>query len=237
METLGIIQARGGSKGVPGKNIRSFAGKPLIAWTIEEALKATRLTRVVVSTDDEEIARIAKEYGAEVPFMRPAELASDSAKSIGLLQHALLWLKEQESYEPDAVVQLKPTNPLRKAQTIDACVEAFSKDESLDSLITVTKASHHPLKTWKFVDDLLVPFVPEDVYGIKESAKAPRQSLPEAYANNSAVHVIRPRTILEKGSSVGTRVGGFVLGREESMNIDDLLDFEIAEFLHRRITS
>lgn len=229
MNILAIIQARGGSKGIPGKNIKPLLGKPLIAWTIEAAKKSKLVTRVIVSTDDEKIAAIARAAGAEVPFVRPAELAADQAKSIGLLQHALRWLKENENYRADAVVQLKPTNPLRTADHIDQCVREFLKDPGLDAVITIVKVPIHPLKMWRLDDnDYLTPFVPEAVFGIKESAKAPRQTLPEAFGNNSCVHVINPKTILEKNSSIGTKVKGVVLTREESINIDEPLDFQIA---------
>jgi CMP-N-acetylneuraminic acid synthetase len=233
MEILAIIQARGGSKGVPGKNIKMLCGKPLIAWTIEAAKQATLVNRVIVSTDDADIARVAKEWGAEVPFTRPAELASDSAKSIGLLEHALHWLQENEAYTPDAIVQLKPTNPLRTAAHIDASVEKYSAGHGvLDAVITVVKAPIHPLKTWR-VDEagLLVPFIPEEVFGIKEASKSPRQSLPEAYGNNSCVHVINTKTILEKHSSIGTKVGYVELSKEDSINIDEPFDFMIAELV------
>lgn len=234
MNVLAIIQARGGSKGIPGKNIKPLCGKPLIAWTIEMAKKAKTVTRVIVSTDDQEIARIAKKYGAEVPFLRPAELASDGAKSVGLLEHALTFLKEKEGYSADAVVQLKPTNPLRTAETIDRCVKLYKKSPGIDAVITVVKAPIHPLKCWKFCGEFVEPFVPESVFGITEASKTPRQKLPEAYGNNSCVHVINPKTILEKHSSIGTKVKGIILSREESVNIDEPIDFEIAEILMKK---
>jgi CMP-N,N'-diacetyllegionaminic acid synthase len=234
MEVLAIIQARGGSKSVPRKNIRPLAGKPLIAWTIEAAKTAKMVTRVIVSTDDEEIAQVSREFGAEVPFLRPAELATDEAKSVGLLSHALDWLAAHEGYRPDAVVQLKPTNPLRRAEHIDACAQLFFESPGYDSLITVTKTPAHPLKTWKFDGNVLVPFIPEDVFGIKEAAKLPRQMLPEAFIQNSCVHVIAPSTILTKGSSIGTKIRGFVMDQEDSINIDVAFDFDVAELILRR---
>lgn len=236
MEVLAIIQARGGSKSVPRKNIKLFAGKPLLAWTIEAAKQAGSVTRVIVSTEDEEIASIARQYGAEVPFMRPLELASDQAKSIGLLIHALEWLKENEGYEPDLVVQLKPTNPLRRSEHIDSAVGKFIANPGYDSLMTVTRSPAHPLKTWAFHGDEIKPFVSEEVSGIREATKQPRQSLPEAYVQNSCVYVIHPKTILEKRSSMGDRVLGMELPREDSINIDDMLDLDIAELImHKRI--
>ena len=133
MNVLAIIQARGGSKEIPGKNIRLLAGKPLIVWTIEAAKAAKTITRVIVSTDDEEIAMVSRQAGAEVPFLRPPELASDNAKSVGLLRHALRRLWEQEGFKTDVVVQLKPTTPLRTSEHIDQCVSLFLIEPDLDS--------------------------------------------------------------------------------------------------------
>lgn len=236
MNVLAVIQARGGSKGIPGKNIKLLCGKPLIAWTIDAAKGAKLVTRVIVSTDDSSIAEVSKKHGAEVPFIRPAALATDGAKSIGLLEHALSWLRTHEGYKADVVVQLKPTNPLRTSAHIDECVRIYLEghDPDLDAVISVVEAPIHPLKMWRFDGDQLIPFVPEDVFGIKEASKSPRQKLPKAFGNNSCVHVINPRTILEKHSSIGTRVKGVVLSREDSINIDDLIDFDIAEMLMKR---
>lgn len=234
MKVLAIIQARGGSKSIPKKNIYPLLGKPLIAWTIEAAKKAKLVNRVIVSTDDAEIAEISKKYGAEVPFLRPAEFATDEAKSIGLLHHALEWLKTNENYEPDAVVQLKPTNPLRAAAHIDAAIESFFASPGIDSLLTVYKTPVHPYKTWKFNGGLIEPFFGEGITGMKEASKTPKQILPEVYATNSCVNVINPKTIFEKNSSIGTLIKGFVMNREDSLDINGAFDFELAEFLMER---
>lgn len=228
---LAIIQARGGSKSIPKKNIYPLAGKPLIAWTIEAAKNAKLVNRVIVSTDDEEIALVSKKYGAEVPFVRPAEFATDEAKSIGLLRHALEWLKEHENYEPDAVVQLKPTNPLRTAGHIDAAIESFFASSGIDSLLTVYKATVHPYKTWKFNNNFITPFISENISGMKEASKMPKQMLPEVFATNSCVNVINPNTILYKNSSIGNLIKGFIMKQEDSLDINGAFDFELAEFL------
>ncbi|MBI2627897.1 MAG: acylneuraminate cytidylyltransferase family protein [Candidatus Niyogibacteria bacterium] len=235
---LCVIQARGGSKGLPGKNIRILAGKPLIAWTIEAALTACRIDRVIVSTENQEIAAVARAYGAEVPFMRPEKLALDNVKSIGLLNHALLWFMEHENYYPNTVVQLKPTNPLRTAQHIDLCVEKFFANPGIDSLITVTRSSAHPLKMWKFTENsIIIPFLSGEIFSLKEAVKLPRQMLPQVFVQNSCVNVICSKTILEKHSSIGSRVIGIIMEREDAINIDDILDFKIAEMMmNERIT-
>src|SRR3989344_8747147 len=231
MIVLAIIQARGGSKSIPKKNIHPLLGRPLIAWTIEAAKNAKLVNRVIVSTDDKEIAEAAKKYGAEVPFMRPGEFATDEAKSIGLLKHALEWLEKNENYVPDAVVQLKPTNPLRTAEHIDAAVKSFSASPGIDSLLTVYVTPVHPYKTWKFEGDFLKPFLGEELTGMKEASKMPKQMLPEIFATNSCVNVVNPETILHKNSSIGTVIKGFKMGREDSLDINGKFDFELAEFL------
>ena len=220
---------------MPKKNIYPLAGKPLIAWTIEAAKNAKLVNRVIVSTDDEEIAEISKKHGAEVPFIRPKEFATDEAKSIELLKHALEWLKFNENYEPDVVVQLKPTNPLRTAKHIDAAVESFFSSPEIDSLLTVYETPVHPYKTWKFKDgDLISPFISEEATGMKEASKMPKQLLPKVFATNSCVNVVKPKTILDKNSSIGTLIKGFLMSKEDSLDINGLFDFELAEFLMAR---
>ena len=219
---------------MPKKNIYPFAGKPLIAWTIEAAKNAKLVNRVIVSTDDEEIAEVSKKYGAEVPFMRPKEFATDEAKSIGLLKHALEWLKENENYEPDAVVQLKPTNPLRTSLHIEAAIESFFASSGIDSLLTVYETPVHPYKTWKFDGDFIAPFIGEEISGMKEASKMPKQMLPKVFATNSCVNVVNPKTIIDKNSSIGTLIKGLIMNREDSLDINGFFDFELAEFLMAR---
>lgn len=234
MQVLAIIQARGGSKGIPGKNIRPLFGKPLIAWTVEAAKAAHRVDRVVVNTDDEEIAAVAREYGAEVPFLRPSELATDTASSLPVFEHALRWFADHENYRPDAVVQLKPTNPLRTAAQIDAGIERFAAAPACDSVMSVHETHDHPYKIWKVGEDgMMAPFLPESYTGIKDAPRLRRQDLPPAYRHNGAVNVIAPATILEKHSMNGDRVKPYLIDEESALNIDTLRDFFLAEVLLR----
>src|SRR5512138_153049 len=131
-DILALIPARGGSKGIPRKNIRSFAGYPLIAWSIAAAQQASCVTRVILSTDDEEIASIGREYGAETPFLRPAELARDQTTDLPVFEHALAWLKEQEGYQPEIVIQLRPTSPIRPRDCVDRAVKILMDHEDAD---------------------------------------------------------------------------------------------------------
>ena len=228
MKTYGIITARGGSKGIPRKNIKDIAGKPLIAWTIESAKRAKRLDRVILTTDDEEIAAIGRQYGAEVPFLRPAEFAQDATPDLPVFLHVLEWLKEHEGAMPDAVAHLRPTGPLRRAEDIDAAVDLLAAHPEADSLRCVAPAPLHPMKTYRIEGDRLVPFIPVDVFGIPEPFNAPRQSLPPAYASLGYLSVIRSKTMVEKRSMTGDPILAQVIRLEDAVDIDSPEDFELA---------
>ncbi len=236
MEILGIIPARGGSKGVPGKNIKLFAGKPLIAWTIEEAVKSRLLTRTIISTEDHHIGEVAQSYGGEVPFMRPMELAQDLSTDIEFIEHALQTLRETENYIPELIVRLAPTSPLREAEDIDRGINTLLKDPSVDSVRSIVEASKHPYKLWMIADggEHLVPFLSKEFTGFDEPHNLPRQLFPKVYAHTGAVDVIRRKTIEKYHSTSGQVIGFFHMPEERSINIDHPIDFEIAEILMKR---
>ena len=225
---LALIPARGGSKGIPRKNLRPLAGKPLIVHTIEVALAAETVTRVIVSTDDDEIAQVALASGAEVPFKRPAELAADASLDVEAFRHALLWLREHEGYEPALVVHLRATSPIRRAARVDDAVRLMLADARADSLRSVARPEQTPYKMWRIVDGYLRPLV--TVEGVPEAHSAPRQSLPEVWWQNGYVDIVRPRTVLEPGSMTGERVLPFVVD-EPTAEIDYEEDFRRAEEL------
>ena len=231
MEILAIIPARGGSKKIPGKNIKPLLGKPLIGYAIEEAHKSEHITRTIVTTDDEEIASVARDFGAQVPFMRPRELALDHVTDLPVFQHALRWLADQEDYHPDMVVHLRPTAPLRRVAHIDAGISLLLASPEVDTVRSVTGTDAHPLKMWAIEDGMLTPFIPTDVYGIKEAYNQPRQQLPDAYIQNGSVDVIRPHIILEHDSMTGQRIKAFVMDEMDSVNVDGPLDWALAEIL------
>jgi|TARA_Y100000310_G_scaffold162742_1_gene162688 N-acylneuraminate cytidylyltransferase len=180
---LAIIPARGGLKDVPKKNIRELAGKPLLAWTVEEAKKSKYIDRVIVSTDDEETADIARKYGAEVPFMRPAGISQDLSTDIEFLTHAVDFLKENENYEPDIVVLLRTTSPLKTAQHIDKGIELLIKTPEADAVRPIIESPKHPYKMWKISEDKkwTEPFLSKDFTGMDEPYNGPRQVLPDVY--------------------------------------------------------
>ena len=230
-EILAIIPARGGSKGIPHKNIREFAGYPLIAWSIAAGLQAKSISRVIVSTDDEEIASVVREYGAEVPFMRPSELAQDRTLDLPVFEHALKWLEDIESYKPDYVVQLRPTSPIRPADMIDSAVKVMVEHRDADSVRGVVPAGQNPYKMWRFngYDKPLNPLL--EVDGVTEPYNAPRQILPQAYWQTGHIDVIRTTTITHKNSLTGNVVYPLVIDPRYTVDIDTLPDWEKYESL------
>ena len=223
---MALIPARGGSVGIPRKNIRVVAGKPLIAYTIADALASKRIRRTVVTTDDEEIAAIARRYGAEVPFMRPKELAQNLSPDIFSFQHALRWLKENEGYEPEIIVNLRPTCPIRTVETIDSAIEALIEHPQADSLRSVSWPLQTPYKMWKVQNGYLKPLL--TLKGAKEPYNLPRQILPEIFWQNGYIDIVRPR-VVQKGFMSGRRILPFVIRNEEWVEIDYEEDLQRAE--------
>lgn len=218
MEVLAIVPARGGSKTLPGKNIAPFMGKPLIAWSVEAALASDRVTRTIVTTDDDAIAEAAVAAGAERPFVRPAELAEDHVRDLPVFEHALRWLREEEGYVPDLVVQLRPTSPLRPEGLIDDAVERLAARPDADSLRAVCVPIASPYKMWRIEDGLLAPLLDS---GVPEQHDAPRQTLPEVYWQIGLIDVIRTATITELGSMSGRVIVPLVVDPAFDADIDD----------------
>lgn len=225
-DVLAIIPARSGSKGIPHKNIRPFRGKPLMAYSIEQALAAETVNRVLVSTDSAEYAEIARRHGAEVPFLRPAELSSDLSTDLELFEHALGWLAEHEGYRPELCVHLRPTYPTRCAEDIDRAVRMLHEHPDGDSVRSITPAPETPFKMWFLDEDGgLRPVVTDPDY--PEAYNRPRQELPRTYLQNAAVDVVRTRVILEQHSMTGRRILGMLM--DSFHDIDDVNQFQAAE--------
>lgn len=224
---LALVPARGGSKSPPDKNILPFRGKPLVAHSIEHGLRARLVGRVVVSTDSERIASIARETGAEVPFMRPGALAGDYSTDLDVFRHALEWLDRHEDYRPDLVVHLRPTSPLRPPGLIDEAIERLAAHPEVDSLRTVIPAPQTPYKMWRLSGDYLEPLLehPE----LSEPYNMPRQLLPEVYWQNGHLDVTRWTTVMEKNSMTGDRILAFEMSPEDDVDIDAARDLERAK--------
>jgi YrbI family 3-deoxy-D-manno-octulosonate 8-phosphate phosphatase len=230
-ETLALIPARGGSKGIPRKNIRDFAGYPLIAWSIAAAKQAACVTRILVSTDDEEIAAVARAYGAETPFYRPAEFAQDNTTDLPVFEHALQWLEENEGYKPEIVIQLRPTSPVRPRDCIDRAVSILLQHEDADCVRGVVPAGQNPHKMWRFAgeDEPMKPLL--QVEGIAEPYNAPRQVLPPVYWQTGHIDAIRVSTIQQKKSLTGDVIYPLVIDPRYTVDIDHLSDWAKYEAL------
>ena len=226
MDSVAFIFARGGSKGLPGKNTRLLMGKPLIAWAIEHAQAVPSIRRVIVSTDSEEIANVAREHGAEIPFMRPQELAQDSSPEWDAWRHALSYLQETEGQLPDAMVSVPTTAPLRMPIDIQNCLDLFSEGGA-DAIITVTEAHRNPwFNMVKEVSDGRVELVNQDKNRVFR-----RQDAEKVFDVTTIAYVLRPQFVLEATSLFTGTVRAVEVPVERAIDIDTQFDFEIAEFL------
>ena len=227
MTIIGLITARGGSKSIPGKNINPLAGKPLIAWTIEAALQCKELSRVIVSTDDEKIAEVAQQWGAEVPFIRPVELAQDASSHISVVLHAIHWLEEKERFCPDYIMLLQPTSPFRTVEDMGKTIQ-LAKDHHAVAVMSVCEALKHPYKTYKIIENgTLEYFIPSNI-GYKY-----RQALPKVYEENGAIYLNKRSSLLQDQTFLPTGTIAYVMPQERSLDVDTPWDFYVADLILR----
>ena len=226
-EVLAIVQARGGSKGLPRKNVRPLRGHPLVAYSIASGRAAKSITRLIVSTDDDEIAAVAVQYGAEVPFRRPLDLAADDTPDYPLFVHALDWLEANEKYRPDAIVQLRPTTPFRPRGMLDEAIRILLADSQADCVRGVTAPKQTPYKMWRDAGDGYLAPLLETAFA--EPYNMPRQKLPQAFWQTGHVDVIRTSTIRQQHSLTGRRVRPVHVDLSYCVDIDTPADFELAE--------
>lgn len=225
MNVLGVIPARGGSRSIPHKNIVSLGGRPLLAYTAEAVLASKRLTRAVLSTDDEEIARVGRGLGLEVPFLRPAALATDETPMADVLRHAMDWLAEYQAFSADALVVLQPTSPLRRAEHIDAAVELLI-ETGADTVVSVVEVPHqfNPVSLMRLEDGGLRPYLDQPMV-------LRRQDKPRVYARNGPAVLAARRDVVASGRLYGATVRPLLMERAESVDIDDADDLALAELL------
>ncbi|MHC1682813.1 MAG: acylneuraminate cytidylyltransferase family protein [Clostridiaceae bacterium] len=221
---LAIIPARGGSKGIPRKNIKLFNNKPLISFTIEEAKKSKYINRVIVSTEDREIAEISKNYGAEVPFLRPKELAEDNSPGIDHIIYCIKWLKNNENYLPNFICILQCTSPLRKVKQIDEAIEILL-DKDIDTVVSICESEVSPYWMKKLDNNKLKDFL--DNIPLYTN----RQALPIVYRLNGAIYLCKTELLLKTLSFYNENTVPYIMNRVSSVDIDDLIDFKFAEFL------
>ena len=214
MNILCVIPARSGSKGIIDKNIKDFKGKPLLAWSIEQAKECKYPMRIIVSTDSLKYAQTARSYGAEVPFIRPPGISQDHSTDLECMDHLL-----KSVDHPDIILHLRPTSPLRKVQDINQALDLFiEKFEEYDSLRSIVPVDKSPFKMYRVQDNTLVPLFTE-VNGIKEPYNQARQVLPDCYLHNGYIDIFKPETIF-KGSVTGTKILPYLMNKNEILDID-----------------
>jgi len=225
---LAVIPARGGSKGLPGKNIKKLNGKPLIVYTIEAGLQSKYQMRIIVSTDDEKIAEISRSYGAEVPFLRPEGLAKDKTPTLPVLQHAIRFLNTKENYFPDIILLLQPTSPLRKAKHIDEAMDLFFR-ENPDSVVSLCKVKDSPYSIKKIEKNgIVIPFINTD----EEYTR--RQDLPELYKLNGAIYLMGVDIIMKENKILGDNTKAYIMKEKDSIDVDTEVDFVLAGIIMRK---
>lgn len=224
---LAIITARALSRSIPLKNIKLFGGHPLLAYSITAGLQAKTVNRVIVSTDDPEIAEIARSYGAEAPFRRPAELALDDTLDFPVIKHALEWLEHNVNYTPEIIAQLRPTTPIRPHTCVDDAVELLLSDPEADSVRGIVPSSQNPYKMWRINKKYLFPLIETE---FNEPYNMPRQKLPKTYWQTGHIDAIRYRTIIDKKSLTGNKILPLMLDPVFAVDIDTELDWERAEW-------
>jgi N-acylneuraminate cytidylyltransferase/CMP-N,N'-diacetyllegionaminic acid synthase len=226
---LAIIPARGGSKGIPQKNIKLLAGKPLIAWTLENAKKSKYIDRIIVSTDSQEIANVSLKYGAEAPFIRPRELAADETPSSEVIVHTIKWFEINRNQKFNVFILLQPTSPLRNGNQIDSALENFISNSNNKCLVSVKEVEESPY--WmKIIDD--------DYYlknfTLKQNNFTRRQDLPKIYILNGAIYIMTTSDFMNYKSFDVDKTVPFIMDKKSSIDIDNELDFEIAEYLFKK---
>lgn len=227
MKIVCVIPARGGSKGVPRKNIRKLSGYPLIAYSIAACRLSTKIDRIIVSTDSMEIAEIAKSFGAEVPFIRPAEIAKDNSTDIEFMEHAINWFYKNEGIIPEYFVHIRPTTPLREPELIDTAIVKIIDNAEATSLRSVHEIRESPYKLFGIKNDFLVGLYPDDPR--PEYYNLPRQNFPPVYQPNGYVDVVKSETILKLKSLHGPKILSFLTQNVGEIDTPD--DFDYIEYM------
>ena len=223
VQILCIIPARSGSKGIKNKNIMEFNGKPLLVWSIEQAQKCKYNMKIVVSTDSNEYANIAKKYGAEVPFLRPNNISIDLSTDFEFIDHCIKWLKLNENYTCDIILQLRPTSPTRNIEDINKALQLFIKSRNkFDSLRSVIPFDKSPYKMYTLNNNILTPLFNE-INNIQEPYNKPRQILPQCYLHNGYIDILNT-TILNKNTISGKNILPFIMDNDNNIDIDNVSD-------------
>ena len=233
MKILSVIIARGGSRGVPRKNVADLGGIPLVAHIIKSALGIRISSDLVRSTEDEEIASVGKEYGAEVPFLRPVELAGDDITSLPVVQHAVHQMEKRKGYTYDIINYLQPTAPLCRSEDIEKCLQKLIENQNAESVVTITESPVHPFKMKRLIDeDRVINFIDQGFEDMR-----PRQSLPKVYKRSGAVYASRRSVVMDKNTLVGEPCLGVPVPKETAVDIDTPEDLELVRLLYKKLNS
>lgn len=226
---LGVITARGGSKGIPKKNIKLLGGQPLIAYTFAIAKKSRHISDLILSTDDEEIAALAQKFGVEVPFMRPKELSGDTVPHVPVVKHALEFMENKQGERYDYVVIFQPTSPFRSVADIDETIKKALENKADSAVSLVEVDSPNPLKLKKLEGDRVLP------YFYEEPEQGRRQDLPKVYKRSGAVYVSKRDLVINQGKLFGDFVVGHIVPKEQSIDIDTQYDWVLAEYMYKKL--
>ena len=230
MKIISVIPARGNSKSIPLKNLAKLNKKPLIYYSIKQSLKCKQIDRTIVSTDNKLIAKVAKKYGAEAPFLRPKNLSKDSSKDIGFLKHLLKWLRNNENYTPDLIVQLRPTNPLRNQKLIKKAIQLMKKNKSADSLRSISIPERSPYKMWIKKGKFLKYFM-NNKSNKKDYFNMDRRKLPKIFWHDGVIDIVRSKTIENYKDLVGKKIIYIENRFPYLIDIDSQKDLKIANLL------
>lgn len=240
-QVVAIILARGGSKSIPKKSIAPCAGKPLMAYTIEAAKNSKLIDRLIISTDDKEMAEYAKSQGVEVPFMRPKDLAEDLTPDLPVMQHALNWLKENENFAPEMIVHLRPTTPLKASADIDKGIELMRSNPDAESIRSICEPMHTPFKMFRldegetYIKPILSKEYPEVFKKYAEPYNMPRQVLPKIWRHSGYVDIIRPEVITDKNSMSGSKIVPLKFDKWRDIDIDSPKEIRDAEMVIEKL--
>ncbi|MDP2696303.1 MAG: acylneuraminate cytidylyltransferase family protein [bacterium] len=228
-KVLAVIGARSGSIGVPNKNIRPLCGRPLFTWIADAAKKSKHISRLIISTDSQQYADIARKHGLEAPFLRPAEISHGKSTDEEYLIHAAQWFQKNENWSPDIVLRLMSTSPLCQPKHIDKCIDLLISDPSAEAARIIYEAPDHPYKMWRADGDYLIPTASKEFTGFDMPAFMPRQALPKCYIHGDPI-AVRNDVLLNK-KSMGEKIRYHIIPQEEAADIDSEVDFLLAEIL------
>lgn len=234
MKIISVIPARGGSQSIKNKNLIKLNNKPLIYYAIKQSRKSKFIKRSIVSTNDKKIAKIAKKYGAEVPFLRPNSISKNNSKDFGFFLHLINWLKKNENYTPDLIVQLRPTQPYRDVKFIDKAIQIMMKDKKADSLRSISVPERTPYKMWKIKGNYLDYIFPNTKFQKKEYFNLDRRKLQDIYWHDGVIDIVKTKTIKKYNNLTGKKIAYIKNNKEFLVDIDSKKDLKLAKIFIKK---